>query len=96
MVGCIAGEVAGMVGDFEKRFGTKAVEKRYVSREQLLEAMRIQVEQDLDGLEHKLIGSILFSMGYMTLEQINDVIDAVRNETGASVLSEFKVLGRRG
>ncbi|MEJ2723473.1 MAG: hypothetical protein P8175_02275 [Deltaproteobacteria bacterium] len=84
-----------MVGDFEKRFGTMAVEKRYVSREQLLEAMRIQVEQDLDGLEHKLIGSILFSMGYMTLEQINDVIDAVRNETGASVQSEFKVLGRR-
>jgi hypothetical protein len=96
MGGCIEEEVAGMVGDFEKRFGTMAVEKRYVSREQLLEAMRIQVEQDLDGLEHRLIGSILFSMGYMTLEQVNEVIDAVRNETGARVLPEFKVLGRRG
>jgi hypothetical protein len=69
-----------VVSDFEKRFGTMAVEKEYVTKEQLLEAMRIQVEQDLDGIEHRLIGSILFSMGYLTLEQVNEVIEAIKED----------------
>ncbi|MGD2125279.1 MAG: hypothetical protein PVG99_04320 [Desulfobacteraceae bacterium] len=72
-----------MVSDFEKRFGTLAVEKGYITREQLLEAMRIQVEQDLDGIEHRLVGSILFSLGYMTVEQVNEVIETVKKESEA-------------
>jgi hypothetical protein len=76
-------EALSVVSDFEKRFGTMSVEKGYVTKEQLLEAMRIQVEQDLDGIEHRLIGSILFSMGYMTLEQVNEVIEAIKEDAGA-------------
>lgn len=76
----IAEEAIRMVSDFEKRFGIVSVEKGYVTKEQLLEAMRIQVEQDLDGIEHRLIGSILFSMGYMTVEQVNEVIESVKND----------------
>jgi hypothetical protein len=40
--------------------------------------MKIQMERDLDGLEHRLIGSILYSMGYITLSQIDEVAEAVK------------------
>jgi hypothetical protein len=62
----------------EERFGTIAVKKGFVTKEQVLEAMQIQMERDLDELEHRLIGSILYSMGYVTLQQIDEVAEAVK------------------
>lgn len=62
----------------ENRFGTIAVKKGFVTKEQVLEAMKIQMERNLDGLEHRLIGSILYSMGYITLPQIDEVAEAVK------------------
>jgi hypothetical protein len=62
----------------EDRFGTIAVKRGFVTKEQVLEAMKIQMERDLDGLEHRLIGSILYSMGYITLPQIDEVAEAVK------------------
>ena len=63
-----------MEARIEKRFGTVAVEKGFITKEQLKEAINVQIEQDLDGLERRLIGSILFSLGYMTIDQVNEVI----------------------
>jgi hypothetical protein len=54
------------------------VKRGFVTKEQVLEAMKIQMERDLDGLEHRLIGSILYSMGYITLSQIDEVAEAVK------------------
>ncbi len=62
----------------EERFGTIAVKKGFITKEQVLEAMKIQMERDLDGLEHRLIGSILYSKGYITLPQIDEVAEAVK------------------
>ena len=62
----------------EDRFGTIAVKKGFVTKEQVLEAMKVQMERNLDGLEHRLIGSILYSMGYMTLQQIDEVAEDVK------------------
>ena len=67
-----------MVTKMEKRFGTVAVEMGFVNREQILEAMKVQIEQDLDGLEHRRIGSILYSLGYITLPQIEEVLEILR------------------
>ncbi|RLB32992.1 MAG: hypothetical protein DRH11_10065 [Deltaproteobacteria bacterium] len=67
-----------MVTDFEKRFGVLAVERGYITRDQLLEAMKLQVEQGLDGMEHRLLGSLLFDMGYMSIGQVNEVIEAIK------------------
>jgi hypothetical protein len=58
----------------EKRFGVTAVEKGFVTREQLIEAMRIQVEEDLSGKPHTLIGTILIKLGYLTYEEADDVL----------------------
>ena len=62
----------------EKRFGTVAMEMGFANREQILEAMKVQIEQDLDGLEHKRIGSILYSLGYITLPQIEEVLEVLQ------------------
>jgi len=61
----------------ERRFGTVAVRMGLVTREQLFEAMRVQVEKDLDGEEHRLIGSILYSMDLLTTSQIDEVLKAL-------------------
>jgi hypothetical protein len=65
-----------MVKAVEKRFGEIAIDMGFINEEQLEEATNLQMEQDADGLEHRLIGSILYSLGYMTIQQVNEVIDS--------------------
>lgn len=67
-----------MVTRLEKRFGTIAVEKGFTTKEQILKAMKMQVEEDLDGKKHRRIGSILYSMGYITIPQINEVLETMQ------------------
>lgn len=65
-----------MVKAVEKRFGDIAIEMGFITEEQLEEATKVQMEQDADGLEHRLIGSILYGLGYMTIQQVNEVIES--------------------
>jgi hypothetical protein len=53
----------------EKRFGVNAAEKRVMSKEQLFESLKIQVQEDLSGKPHPLIRIILIRLGYLTHEQ---------------------------
>ena len=62
----------------EDRFGTTAVKMGFVTKDQVLEAIQVQMDRSLDGLEHRLIGSILYSKGYITLEQIDEVLEALK------------------
>jgi hypothetical protein len=64
----------------DKRFGVIAVEKGFITKEQLFEALRIQVEEDLLGTSHRLIGHILIALGYLTHEQAEEVLLAMRNK----------------
>ncbi len=60
-----------------KRFGVVAIEKGYITKEQFVEAMAMQIENDLEGGESIAIGSILQSMGYMTASEVEEVLLAV-------------------
>ena len=71
-------EVINVVTRLEKRFGTIAVEKGFTTKEQVLEAMRVQVSEDLDGKEHRRIGSILYSLGYIKIPEINEVLESMQ------------------
>ena len=64
----------GTVEVHDKRFGVIAVEKKFITKEQLFEAMKIQVEEDLSGKPHSLIGIILIKLGYLTKEEADHVI----------------------
>ena len=58
----------------ETLFGVLVVKNGFIPDDQLGEALELQREQDLKG-EHRFIGSILYSLGYMTIPQIDEVIE---------------------
>jgi hypothetical protein len=64
-------------GMLDKRFGAVAIDKGFISLEQLFDAMKIQISENMEGGEHRLIGQILWEMGYITSEQINEVLKSM-------------------
>jgi hypothetical protein len=60
--------------NLEKRFGELAIENRFITKEQLLEAFEIQVSDALNQKRRRLIGTILFGLGYINHQQIDIVL----------------------
>ncbi len=56
------------------QFGKIAVDMRFVTAEQLTEALAEQAEDSLSNKPHRTIGSILFEHGWITRDQINFVV----------------------
>lgn len=56
------------------RFGTIAVKKGFITKDQLKEAMMEQLEDDLAGKDHRIIGAILYKNGWITWEQVDVVL----------------------
>ena len=59
----------------EKRFGVIAIESGYVTPKQFVDALKIQVMEDIEKGQHRLIGRILLEQGVMTLVQIDTVLE---------------------
>lgn len=64
-------------GHLEKRFGVLAVEKGLVTADQVIEALRVQVFEDLEKGRHRLIGRILLEQGVITLAQIEEILESM-------------------
>ena len=64
-------------GKLDKRFGALAIDKGFITLENLIEAMKIQILENLQGLDHRLIGQILWEEGYLKTEQINEVLKSM-------------------
>jgi len=62
----------------DKRFGVIAVEKGFITKEQLFEALKIQIEEDLQNKKHTLVGLILIRLGYLTYEQADEILLAMK------------------
>ena len=67
----------GRIEHFEKQFGIIAIEKGFITSDNLIEALRIQVEEDIEYKTHRLIGEILMESGYIRHSQIQEVLDAI-------------------
>ena len=61
----------------EKRFGVIAIEQGFVSPEQFVEALKVQVMEDYHNGKHRLVGRILLEQGVLTLEQIDKVLEVL-------------------
>ncbi len=61
----------------DNRFGVTAVKNGFISREQLFEALKIQLAEDLKGVKHRLIGEILRVKEYITEAQIDKVVESM-------------------
>jgi hypothetical protein len=59
---------------FEKRFGMVAVEKGFVTVEQILEAIEIQIRENMEQNKHRFIGTVLVEQGHMRHSQIQEVL----------------------
>jgi hypothetical protein len=60
---------------YSPRFGKIAVDMRFVTAEQLTEALAEQAEDSLNNRPHRFIGYILSEKGWITNEQVDIVID---------------------
>jgi hypothetical protein len=61
----------------EKRFGSIAVEKGFITIDQLASAMNIQILENVEKKKHRLIGEILLDLGFITEPQIDQVVKSL-------------------
>jgi hypothetical protein len=62
-------------GRFERRFGDITISKGYISLEQLIQAMTIQVREEMKKGVHRLLGEILMDLDLMTEGQVRGVLE---------------------
>ena len=58
----------------EMRFGTIAVQKKFVTPKQVIQALEIQTTENLSDGKHRFIGRILSDEGLITDAQIYEVL----------------------
>ena len=59
------------------RFGQVAVEMGFITEAQLKDALCCQIEEELSGKEHRLLGAVLFGKEWMTSDQIEQVLNTL-------------------
>jgi len=59
---------------YEKRFGIVAIEKGFISPEELIEALKVQVGEEIEIGKHRLLGEILLYQDRITARQIDEVV----------------------
>ena len=58
----------------DTRFGTVAIKKGFITGQQLVGALKIQIQDELEGNKYRLTGEILRNEGYMTDSQVDEVL----------------------
>jgi hypothetical protein len=69
-----------MKNSAHKRFGAIAVEKGFLTTEQLLDALRVQAEENINEGRHRLIGQILVERKYLTESQVEEVLAVINHQ----------------
>jgi len=64
----------------QKRFGAIAVEKGFITEEQLFKALKVQAKENLAEGKHRLLGQILLEGGLITAPQIEEVLDVINHQ----------------
>ncbi len=67
----------GNIENYEKRFGVLAIEKGFITPDELFEALRVQVQDEIEKGTHRLIGEILLDRNSMTPAQIDEVLKVI-------------------
>ncbi|MFH1350757.1 MAG: hypothetical protein ABII26_07435 [Pseudomonadota bacterium] len=63
-----------MIDDFGNTFGVIGIKKGFITPDELIEALKIQLMEYLGGKKPRLIGKILYDEGFMTIQQIDEVL----------------------
>ena len=65
----------------ERRFGFIAIEKGFIRADQLWEALIKQRAQETGGTETRPLGMILKDLGYLSVSQINEILQTLQEES---------------
>lgn len=60
--------------EISRRFGTIAVEKGFITIDQLTRALNIQLLENMNEGRHRLIGAILLEENLIDMPQVNEVL----------------------
>jgi len=74
----------------EIRFGVVAVKKGFVTPDNIVKALSVQVSENLISGGHRAIGAILLDQGLMTAPQLEEVLSAM-DETNSHEINEEAV-----
>jgi hypothetical protein len=61
-----------------KRFATIAIERGYITEGQFDDAIIAQMTDEVFEKKHRRIGKILFEEGHITVEQIDEVLEEMK------------------
>jgi hypothetical protein len=61
----------------EIRFGLMAVQKGFITSQQVVDALRVQVEENIAVGKHRRIGEILVSQGLIDRAQIDEILSGL-------------------
>ena len=64
----------------QRRFGFIAIEKGFIKVDHLFEALMRQRAQETGGLERRPLGMILKDLGYLSVSQIDEVLQELEAE----------------
>lgn len=68
----------------QRRFGFIAIEKGFIKADQLFEALMRQKAQETGGAERRPLGMILKDLGYLSVSQINEVLQTLQKDAESS------------
>ena len=60
-----------------KRFGSIAVDKGFITKDQLVQALELQARENVEEGKHRLLGQILLDQGLLTNEQVDDILETM-------------------
>ena len=63
--------------DRYKFFGEVALEKKFVTTDQLYNALTVQARAKVEGKQDKLLGQVLLELGFLTEDQIREILDVL-------------------
>lgn len=61
----------------QKRLGTIAIEKGFITENQLDAALKIQARENVKQGKHRLLGKILLEQGLITASQLDEVLETM-------------------
>ncbi len=62
----------------EARFGVRAIQKGFVTLEQVIDALGMQIEENLSAGKHRRIGEILLEQGLIDRSKLDEVLQTLQ------------------
>jgi hypothetical protein len=62
--------------NMKKRFGAFSLSKGFINVEQIIEALTIQVKENIEKKKHRPIGEILVDLGHMDNQEATEVLES--------------------